>query len=85
MSTQPVLTSAPIASTKDAAVTTSTIETPKRKDLDTTPPCFFVGPHETEKTVTFEPELTHDSGSIAGYGDRRLSGILAEVIIALDT
>ncbi|KAI9337435.1 hypothetical protein BD770DRAFT_448535 [Pilaira anomala] len=78
MSTESVLTSVPISSLKDAAVTTSTIEAPKRKDLDTIPPCFFVGPHETEKTVTFEPEFTHDSGSIAGNADRRLSGILAE-------
>lgn len=61
---------------------TATTELPIEKDLDRIAPCFFVGPHETEEHVTFEPELSQDSGSVVGYGDRRLSGILAEVKIS---
>lgn len=77
MSTDPVTPQILTTSIKE----TTTTELPNEKDLDRIAPCFFVGPHETEEHVSFEPELSQDSGSAVGYGDRRLSGILAEVKI----
>lgn len=50
-----------------------------KPDLKTIPPVFFVGPQKQEKTVLFEPQFSSDTGSVVGYGDRRLSGILAQV------
>jgi hypothetical protein len=52
---------------------------PAKKDVSSIPPAFFVGPLEKEDTVIFEPEFSTGSGSVVSYGDRRLSGILAEV------
>lgn len=74
MSTDSVFPQIPTTSVKEPTTTEATI-----KELDRIAPCFFVGPHEIEKKVAFEPEPNQDSGSVVGYGDRRLSGILAEV------
>ncbi|KAI9272359.1 hypothetical protein EDC94DRAFT_596182 [Helicostylum pulchrum] len=73
MSTDSVFPQIPTTSVKEPTTTEATI-----KELDRIAPCFFVGPHEIEKKVAFEPEPNQDSGSVVGYGDRRLSGILAE-------
>ncbi|KAG2207423.1 hypothetical protein INT47_006898 [Mucor saturninus] len=50
----------------------------RQLDLKSIPPVFFVGPQKKEKTVLFEPQFSSDTGSVVGYGDRRLSGILAQ-------
>lgn len=70
----PVTPSQNTAPTQPAEVISVT-----KPDLKSIPPVFFVGPQHKEKTVLFEPQFSNDTGSVVGYGDRRLSGILAQV------
>ncbi|CAO3628561.1 unnamed protein product [Mucor hiemalis] len=53
---------------------------PLKKDISSIPPIFFVGAKEREEEVVIlEPPVDTDSETVVGHGDRRLSGILAEV------
>lgn len=74
----PVVISKPVVATPNVEVPALPSASAK-KDLSSIPPVFFVGPQKKEKTVIFEPQFSSDSGSVIGYGDRRLSGILAQV------
>lgn len=55
---------------------------PPKRDISSIPPIFFVGAKQKEEVAIIEPEvstITTEQEFVGGHGDRRLSGILAEV------